>query len=111
MKIEQGTFCPLIQGPCKKLECAWFTRVAGTNPNTGEQVEEWNCAVTLMPMLQIEISQKVRGTQSATESFRNEVVKANKENQQLYIQQSIANAKKIAPLNQPINTNTNILGY
>ena len=111
MRIEQGTFCPLIQGPCKKLECAWFTRVAGTNPNTGEPVEEWNCAVTLMPMLQIETSQSMRGTQAATESFRNEVVKANKENQQLYIQQSSISVQKPVPLNQPINTNTNILGY
>lgn len=76
MKLKPGTFCPLIQGECKGLECSWFTQVRGTNPNTGEDVDEWGCAVTWLPVLMIENSQQQRHTGAAMESFRNEMVKA-----------------------------------
>ena len=72
MQIQQGTFCPLVQGECKKFECMFFTEVHGTNPNTGQPVNEWNCAIALMPMLLIEGAQQSRATGAAVESFRNE---------------------------------------
>lgn len=86
MKLEQGKYCPLIKKDCIGLQCSWFTQIRGVNPNTGEPVDEWGCAITWMPMLLIENSQQQRSTGSAVESFRNEVVKSNQENQQLYIQ-------------------------
>ena len=55
------------------------------NPNTGEEIDEWGCAITWIPMMQIETSQQARQAGAAVESFRNEVVRANSENQQLYI--------------------------
>ena len=54
----------------------------GKNPQTGQDVNEWNCAVTWLPMLLIEGSQQTRQAGSAIESFRNEMVKLN-ENPQL----------------------------
>ena len=74
MKLEQGKFCPLIGEDCLGLKCAWFTQVRGTNPQTGEPVDEWGCAVTWMPFLLIENSQKQRETGAAVESFRNETL-------------------------------------
>jgi hypothetical protein len=53
----------------------------------------------------VEIAQKSNQTGAAVESFRNEVVRANESNQQLYIsalQQGVVPAQ-ITPLNQPIN--------
>jgi hypothetical protein len=87
MKLEQGKFCPLIGKDCIQMQCAWFTQIRGNNPQTGEPVDEWGCAVTWMPMLMIENSQQQRETGAAVESFRNESVKAHLENQQLsYVQ-------------------------
>jgi hypothetical protein len=86
MKLEQGKYCPLIKKDCIGLQCSWFTQIRGINPNTGEPVDEWGCAITWMPMLLIENSQQQRSTGAAVESFRNEVVKGNRENQQLYTQ-------------------------
>ncbi len=86
MKLEQGKYCPLIKKDCIGLQCSWFTQIRGINPNTGEPVDEWGCAITWMPMLLIENSQQQRSTGAAVESFRNEIVKGNQENQQLYIQ-------------------------
>ena len=76
MKLENGDFCPLIQGKCKQLECVWFTRVAGQDPNTGKQVDEYACAVAWLPTLLIENAQQSRQAGAAIESFRNETVKS-----------------------------------
>lgn len=78
MKITPKTNCPLNNfSPCKELECAWFTQIRGTNPNTGQEVDEWACSMAWLPILLIENSQQQRHTGAAVESFRNEMVKAN----------------------------------
>lgn len=76
MQLKNGTFCPLIQGDCKQLECVWFTKVTGKHPNTGQEVDEYSCAVTWLPALLIENAQQARQTGAAVESFRNETVKS-----------------------------------
>jgi len=78
MNLEVKNNCPLNKfEPCKQLECAWFVKVSGNNPNTGQPVDEYACAVAWMPILLIENSQQQRQTGAAVESFRNEVTKAN----------------------------------
>ena len=77
MKIEPGTFCPLIKKDCIQNKCAWFTQLRGNNPNTGKEIDEWGCAIAWIPILTIENSQQQRQTGAAVESFRNEMVQAN----------------------------------
>lgn len=77
MQIKNGTYCPLVKKECIGLQCSWFTQVRGTNPNTGQEVDEWACAIAWLPILLIENSQQQRSTGTAVESFRNEMVKAN----------------------------------
>jgi hypothetical protein len=86
MKIESKSNCPLDGfKPCRQLECAWFMQVRGTNPNSGESVDEWGCSMAWMPMLMIENSQQQRGTSAAVESFRNEMVKNNEVGQRVLL--------------------------
>ena len=86
MKIEAKPNCPLNGfEPCKELDCAWFLKIRGTNPNTGAEVDEHGCAMAWMPMLLIENSQQQRQTGAAVESFRNEMVKANETSQQVLL--------------------------
>lgn len=102
--MKKGEFCPLIQKKCVEHKCAWYTCVRGTNPNTGEEIDDWRCAVSWMPMMTVEIAQKSNQTGAAIESFRNEVVDANHQNQQLYahaLQQGI-NVAQITPINPPM---------
>ena len=78
MKIESKANCPLDSfKPCRQLDCGWFMKVRGTNPNTGEELDEWGCAIAWMPVLMIENSQQQRQTGAAVESFRNEMVQSN----------------------------------
>jgi len=86
MQIESKSNCPLDGfKPCRQLECAWFMKIAGTNPNTGKDVEEWGCAVAWLPLLTIENSQQQRQTGAAVESFRNEMVRANEVSQRVLL--------------------------
>ena len=74
MEIKAGNYCPLLQKECIGLQCAWITQVRGTNPQTGNEVDEWDCAIKWLPMLLIENSQQQRQTGAAVESFRNETL-------------------------------------
>lgn len=86
MQIESKANCPLDGfNPCRQLECAWFMKVAGTNPNTGKEVEEWGCSMAWLPILMIENSQQQRQTGAAVESFRNEMVKNNEVSQRVLL--------------------------
>jgi hypothetical protein len=84
MKLEAKANCPLDGfKPCRQLECAWFMKVRGNNPNTGEEIDDYGCSIAWMPVLMIENSQQQRQTGAAIESFRNEMVKSNDVSQQV----------------------------
>lgn len=85
MKLEKGTYCPLLKKKCIGMECAWFINIRGFNPNTGQEVDEWGCTVSWLPVLMIENSQQQRQTGAAVESFRNEMVKQNQETAKLLL--------------------------
>lgn len=77
--MEVTITCPL-GSKCEEIKdnklhrCAWYTKVVGKHPNTGEDVDEWSCAMAWMPVLQIEMANTNRGQTAALESFRNETV-------------------------------------
>ena len=62
------------------------------HPQTGQEIEEWDCTVAFLPMLIIEASQQARQTGAAVENFRNI---ATEQNQQL--QENLLEAQKIVP--------------
>ena len=88
MEIKTVLTCPL-GAKCEEIKdgaihrCAWYTKLAGTNPNTGETVDEQGCAMSWLPMLMIENSMQQRSTSAAVESFRNETMQANQSSQLL----------------------------
>jgi hypothetical protein len=60
-------------------------KVRGTNPNTGEEIDDYGCSVAWLPVLMIENSQQQRQTGAAVESFRNEMVKSNENSQHVLL--------------------------
>ena len=83
MSLEIELTCPL-GSTCEEvkdgkiLRCRWYTKVLGKNPQSEEQIEQWNCAIAWLPILQVETSQTNRGQTGAIESFRNETVKGQR---------------------------------
>jgi hypothetical protein len=58
-----------------KHGCDWYTHIIGANPQTGDQMDKWGCAMTFLPLLLVENSQQQRQTAAAVESFRNTVIR------------------------------------
>jgi len=88
MDIKTVLTCPLGH-KCEEVRegaihrCAWFVQLAGTNPNTGAQVDEKGCAMSWLPVLLVENAGAARSTSAAIESFRNEVTAGNEETRKL----------------------------
>jgi len=86
MKIEPKANCPLDNfNPCRQLDCAWFMKIAGQDPQTGKDIDEWGCSMAWLPVLMIENSRQQHQTGAAVESFRNEMVRANENSQQVLL--------------------------
>ena len=83
-ELEVEFTCPL-GSECEEIRnnkiyrCMWYTKVAGTDANTGEILDDWSCAISWMPTLQIEMANTNRSQSAAMESWRNETVKGQKE--------------------------------
>lgn len=79
MAIEVVITCPL-GSECETIKdkkihrCMWYTNLAGENPQTGEMIDEWKCAMAWIPIMLVENANTGRSVAAATESFRNEVV-------------------------------------
>lgn len=94
MAKDVKILCPLMQCECiedgsikdgELVGCRFWVNVMGQNPQTGEVINNWDCAFAWNPVLMIENSKVNRETGAAVESFRNEMVKANESSQQLLL--------------------------
>ncbi|MET3969081.1 hypothetical protein [Bradyrhizobium sp. S3.9.1] len=73
---DEGGICPLHREDMSKVchKCPWWTLVRGKNPQSEEMIDDWRCAVALLPMLLVENAQMQRQTGAAMETFRNDMV-------------------------------------
>lgn len=73
---DPGLICPLHKEPMEKVchLCPWWTRLMGKNPQTEEMIDEWRCAIAVLPTLLLEGAQQTRQAGAAVESLRNELV-------------------------------------
>lgn len=73
---DEGMICPLHRAPMSEVchKCPWWSRVTGKNPQSEEMIDDWRCAVALLPMLLIENAQQTRQAGAAVETLRNDLV-------------------------------------
>jgi len=73
---DEGAICPLHKQDTSKVchKCPWWTRVIGKNPQSEELIDDWRCAIALLPMLLVENAQQSRQAGAAVESLRNGLV-------------------------------------
>lgn len=104
MAKDAKIICPLMGSECiedgaikdgELVQCRFWVNVQGLHPQTGEVVNNWDCAFCWTPVLLIENSQQQRQTGAAVESFRNEMVKANETNTQVLLSAAQYNQKLI----------------
>lgn len=73
---DESLDCPLHKASCDTVchRCPWWKKVTGANPQTGQIMDRWECAIAWLPLLLIDAAGAARSGAAATESFRNEMV-------------------------------------
>ena len=67
--------CPDFKSPCLKHGCIAWKHVVGLDPQTGKEVDVFDCAkYNWDHKIQIQVAQKVNQVAACIESLRNEVV-------------------------------------
>lgn len=74
-KLKDGEFCPLIRNACITHKCKWYKKILGTNPQTGQAIEEYDCAIAMLPILLIENAMVGRQTGAEVQAVRKETIK------------------------------------
>ena len=69
-----GSECETIKDN-KLHRCAWYTKLSGTDPQSGKDIDDWRCAIAWQPILLIEGNGMSRGIGASIQSLRNETVK------------------------------------
>tara|TARA_B100000287_G_scaffold418139_1_gene454723 strand:- start:7413 stop:7742 length:330 start_codon:yes stop_codon:yes gene_type:complete len=92
MQLKSGNFCPLVGKDCIQFECKFWNQIKGTNPQTGQEIDEWECTISMLPFLILEASQQARQAGAAVESFRNVSVEQTKQLTEVMVQ-----AQEIVP--------------
>ncbi len=80
--------CPL-GATCEKVEeengkqvlyrCPWYKKIVGKDPQTAEHVEQWDCAISWLPMLLIENSKMALESTASIDELRKEVTEQRPE--------------------------------
>jgi len=84
MALEVKLSCPL-GSCCEKVvdnhieRCAWYVKLEGVNPQNGDRIDEWKCAMAWQPILMIEGNGQTRSVAASIQSFRNDTL-AQQEN-------------------------------
>ena len=96
-QAPKGQSCPLWQKDVSKVchTCPWYILVRGSDPNTGKEIDTWDCSIAWLPTLLLNTAQETRQGAAATESFRNEMVKAHE--QSVQVMAAIASAPRVNP--------------
>jgi hypothetical protein len=78
--METVTTCPLGH-TCEKAvdgkieRCAWYIKMAGSDPQTGAQIEESRCSMAWQPLLMLEANGLALNGNASIQSLRNETIK------------------------------------
>jgi len=82
MEIE--VTCPL-RSKCEEVKdnkvhrCRWYINIRGKHPQSEDIIDQWDCSMAWMPIVMVENAQTNRGQTQAIESFRNEMIRNQKE--------------------------------
>ncbi len=67
--------CPLHKAAMDTVchKCPWWQQVRGKHPQSNEDLDRWDCAVALLPLLLIENSQRQMQTAASVDKVANEM--------------------------------------
>ncbi len=74
-KKEKKPICPFLNKPCIEKECILFVNVIGKHPQTGKDIDMWDCSFKIHNLLLMEHGRQLEGLRIVSEESRNQTVK------------------------------------
>jgi hypothetical protein len=70
-----GLECPLKHKDVSKVchKCAWYTRITGMNPQTGEHMDKWDCAIAQLVFVGLDTAKATYESGAVTQELRNDM--------------------------------------
>ena len=77
---NSGMECPLRRRSVEKVchRCEFYDRIVGINPQSGEHVDKWMCAINRLVFMSLETVKTQRETDSTMQEWRNELEEERK---------------------------------
>lgn len=98
-KVEEN--CPLDGfNECRQLECAWFVKMRGNDPETGQETEEYACGMSWMPLLLIENVAHSANMNASVERFKEDMIQANNSSLELLQHKQKADQDQLGVIEQ-----------
>jgi hypothetical protein len=78
-KDVKELLCPYtaLKSPCIKDGCPKWTKLQMQNPQDGTSIDQWACGDTWVPILLVELSQKMVRMDATVENHRNAAIQQN----------------------------------
>lgn len=64
---------------CIKNDCEMYTHLTGMNPQTGQPMDSFRCAISFIPILLVENSQQQRQTAASVDKVANQIYRQRSE--------------------------------
>lgn len=89
---KPGLKCPLMRKDVSKVchNCAWFSRITGTDPQTGAPVDHWACAMNMTVLATIDAGRASREAAATTQELRNDMQRERQRHTKLLMSQALA---------------------
>jgi len=78
----------LVEGKIETHACPKWINIIGKEPQTGQNINQWNCSDAWVPILLIENSKMQHETAASVDMFRESMLQANEVSRELLLANS-----------------------
>jgi len=85
----KGMTCPFHRRDMSRVcsTCPMWVSIKGTNPQTGVEVDQWECAIAVTPMTVLEAAKQSREAGASVDHLRADFAKAHEQSMRLALSQ------------------------
>lgn len=74
MFFDSNKKCPYFRKKCLKHDCTHYIALRGLDPQTGQEIDQYGCAIVWQVIATLEGNKETRQAAKAVESLRNKLV-------------------------------------
>ena len=74
-KEEKKLICPFLDKECLTNKCMMWTNIQGKHPQTGKDIDYWDCSFKIQNFLILEQGRQIEGLRIVNEETRNQTIK------------------------------------